>query len=213
MSELAMSGESGMMPRGFVKCGALALAPVLALALAGCVSLGGETPESLLTLTAENAAGAGSATSATRASAIAISEPEVVAELDVLRVPVQVDATEVAYLKDAVWVEKPARLFRRVLAETLRVESGTFVIDGDDPTLAADQRLRGTLRNFGYDAATSSVVVRFDAIREGVDHSVEMRRFEAVEPGISPKVGSVGPALNRAANDVARQVSEWMADE
>ncbi len=200
-----------MRPKGFGKWGALAL--TLSLTLSGCISLGGEPPESLLTLTAEAAAPAGSATSATRSSAIAINEPEVVAELDVLRVPVQVDATEVAYLQDAVWVEKPARLFRRVLAETLRAQSGSFVIDGDDPALVADQRLRGTLRSFGYDARTSSVVVRFDAIREGADRSVEMRRFEAVAPGISPKVEAVGPALNRAANDVARQIAEWMAGE
>lgn len=198
-----------MMSRGTGKWYALALA--LALPLAGCVSLGGDVPDSLLTLTAESSAPAGSASTATRASAIAINEPEVTAELDVLRVPVQVDATEIAYLQDAVWVEKPARLFRRVLAETIRAQSGAFVIDGDDPALFADQRLRGTLRSFGYDAQTSSVVVRFDAIREGADRSVEMRRFEAVEPGLSPKVGSVGPALNRAANDVARQVAEWMA--
>ena len=122
-----------MRPKGFGKWGALAL--TLSLTLSGCISLGGEPPESLLTLTAEAAAPAGSATSATRSSAIAINEPEVVAELDVLRVPVQVDATEVAYLQDAVWVEKPARLFRRVLAETLRAQSGSFVIDGDDMTV------------------------------------------------------------------------------
>lgn len=202
-----MSGVNGMMPRGAGKWGALAIA----LALSGCVSLGGEVPDSLLTLTSENAAPAGSGASATRASAIAINVPEAAAELDVLRVPVQVDATEIAYLKDAVWVEKPARLFRRVLAETVRAQSGAFVIDGDDPGLAADQRLRGTLRNFGYDARSSSVVVRFDAIREGGDHSVETRRFEAVESGVAPKVESVGPALNRVANDVARQVAEWMS--
>ena len=210
MTKMGTSGESGMMPRAMGKMAILALPLALPLALSGCISLGSEPPESLLTLTAESTAPAGSATSATRASAIAINEPGVTAELDVLRVPVQVDDTEIAYLQDAVWVEKPARLFRRVLAETVRAQSGAFVIDGDDPALFADQRLRGTLRNFGYDARRSAVVVRFDAIREGENRSVEMRRFEAVEPGIAPEVGAVGPALNRAANDVARQVAEWM---
>ena len=185
------------------------LAP--AFALAGCLSLGAEPPDSLLNLTAEASVPAGTAQSGTRASALAIHEPQVPAEIDVLRVPVQVNGTEIAYLQDAVWVEKPARLFRRLLAETIRARSGRFVIDGDDPSLFAESHLRGTLREFGYDAATSSVVVRFDAIRQGEGGSVESKRFEAIESGVLAEPAAVGIALNTASNQVAREVSDWLA--
>ena len=186
----------------------------LGLTLSGCISLGAESPESLinLTSTATAPAGSGAVTGAEdSAGAIAVLTPETPAKLDVLRVPVNVSGTEIAYLQNAVWVEKPARLFRRVLGETLRVKSGVFVIDNDDtPTLAA-QYVRGSLLDMTYDAPTSSVVVRFDAIRSGsADGAVTSRRFEAREEGVLPEAQFVGPALNRAANVVANDVADWV---
>ena len=74
-----------------------ALAP--ALALAGCVSFGGEVPDSLLTLTPDMTAPAGSGQSGTRDNAIAVHEPEVPAEVDVLRIPVKIDTANIAYLE------------------------------------------------------------------------------------------------------------------
>lgn len=186
------------------------LAP--ALLLSGCISLGSEPPESLLNLTAEARAPAGAALSGTRDTALAVHEPQVPAEIDVLRVPVRVNETELAYLEDAVWVEKPARLFRRMLAETIRVRTDTLVIDGDDPSLFTENHLRGTLRSFGYDVASGSVVVRYDAIRQGAGGVVETRRFEAVEPGVPAEAAPVGMALNRASNEVARQVADWLGE-
>ncbi len=191
------------------------LAPALlgsSLLLTGCVSLGSEPPESLLDLTASQSAPAGATSSASRDEALAIYEPEVPAKIDVLRVPVQVSSTEVAYLKDAVWVEKPARLFRRLLAETVRVRTNRLVLDADDPGLSAQSRLRGVLREFGYDASNSSVLVRFDAIRRSTDGTMETQRFEAVEQGVEARAGAVGAALNRAANDVAGQVADWVGE-
>lgn len=183
-----------------------------ALLLAGCISLGSEPPESLLNLTAEASAPAGAALSGNRETALAVHEPQVPAEIDVLRVPVRVNETELAYLEDAVWVEKPARLFRRVLAETIRVRTDTLVIDGDDPSLFTQNHLRGTLRSFGYDVASGAVVVRFDAIRQGAGGTVQTQRFEAIESGIPAEAGPVGIALNSATNEVARQVADWLAE-
>ena len=188
-----------------------ALTGASALMLSGCISLSAEPPESLLTLTATSIVPSGAVTSGTSATALRILEPEVPQRLAVTRVPVQVDATEVAYLKDAVWVEKPSRLFRRLLAETIRARSGRMVIDSDDPALLATAQLRGTLRDFGYDVPSGSVVVRFDAIRDAANGGVETRRFESIIPGVAAEAGPVGTALNRAANDVAGQVAEWMA--
>ena len=95
----------------------------LALVMTGCVSLGVDAPESLLTLSSQNVAPVGANTQnedEAAENAIAVLTPETPAKLDGLRVPVNVSETEIAYLPDAVWIEKPARLFRRVLGENLR---------------------------------------------------------------------------------------------
>lgn len=187
------------------------VAPALALALTGCVSLGGsELPENLLTLTPTASAPAGAGPSSS-GKALAILAPEAPAKVDKFRVPVQVNDSEVAYLKDAVWVEKPTRLFRQLLAERVRAQTGMLVIDGDDPAVSADTKLRGTLREFGYDARSMNAVVRYDAIRTASDGAVTTRRFEAEVPALAPEAGPVGNALNEAANEVAGQVVEWLA--
>lgn len=191
----------------------IAIAGAASLALSGCISLGEDPPESLLTLSPATSASAGTGAVATKqdnSRAVAVLPIDTPAKLDVTRVPVMVTDTELAYLQDAFWVEKPARLFRRLIGETLRADGNTLVLDNDDTPLLAAQTLRGTLREMGYEAATSSVVVRFDAIRTNLDGTVASRRFEARETGVLPDAASVGPALNRAANTVAGDVSEWM---
>lgn len=195
--------------------GALRIRAGVALAataiLAGCISIGGDPPDKLLTLTAANTAPAGTGGSGSETSAITLVEFEAPARLDVLRVPVQINDSELAYLKDATWVERPSRLFRRLLAETLRARTSRVVIDGDDPGVLATTRLTGVVRDFGYDARTSSVVVRFDAMRtNGEGAAVTTRRFEAVVPGVAPESGPVGEALNQAANQVAGEVAAWL---
>lgn len=180
------------------------------LAMTGCISFGPEPPESLLTLTATDTAPVGMATSGNSATAIAIMEPEAPQSINVTRVPVQIDATEIAYIENATWVEKPARLFQRLLAETIRAQGNRIVVDGDEDAIVPETRLRGTLREFGFDARTGSAVVRYDAVRTTGAGAAQTRRFESVQPGVLPEAASVGAALNRGANDVARQVADWI---
>ncbi len=189
------------------------LAPALlasTLGLSGCISFAADPPPSLLTLTPRTSLPAGSAVTSTRDTAIAIYEPSVPQRINVTRVPVQVDDSSIAYLKDAVWVEKPARLFKMLLSETISAQTGRVTVDGEDPAILADAKLRGSLRHFGYDAPTSSVVVQFDAVRESEEGVIESRRFEATVPGVPAEAAAVGDALNRAANDVAAEVAEWV---
>lgn len=183
-----------------------------ALALTGCISLGGKPPESLLTLrpAASAPAGPGVPTGADR-PVIAVLPIDTPAKLDVLRVPVAVSDTELAYLKEAYWVEKPARLFRRLVGETLRARSSAMVVDGDDVTTLATVTVQGTLIDMGFDASTSEAVVRFDAVRIAKDGAVTTRRFEAREVGITADPRSVGAGLNAAANKVAAEVADWVA--
>lgn len=199
------------------------------VALGGCVSLGAELPERLFTLTPQESAPIGEGASAMIGSAagnapaaIAVLTPEVPAKLDVLRVPVSTSPTTLAYLKDAVWVEKPARLFRRLIGETVRARLAAqagpqadlpLVFDSDDNPVIATRTLRGSLGELGYNAATSEVVVRFDALRIDEDGRTLSRRFEARRTNILPEADAVGPAINDAANEVAGDIANWMVGE
>ena len=187
------------------------LAP-LVIALGGCISLGGEPPASLLTLSPEARAPAGPGVSGSERPVIAVLGVDTPAKLDVLRVPVAVTDTELAYLQEAFWVEKPARLFRRLVGETIRARGQAMVVDGDATATLATVSLRGTLNEMGYDAASSSAVVRFDAVRIDREGKVTTRRFEARETGVVAEAKAVGAALNVAANRVAAEVADWVAE-
>lgn len=194
--------ESAFLRRGLVLA-------VLA-ALPGCVSLGGKVPDQLISLTALQTAPAGAIGEGQRSDALLVLDPETDRRLDVLRVPVQIDDSTIAYLKDATWVERPSRQFRHLIAETIRAKSGRLVLESSDAGVAAKHTLTGRLDQLGYDARSQSVVVRFDALRTGADGTISSRRFEALVPGIAPNAASVAPALNQAANDVAAQVADWV---
>lgn len=198
-----------MMPNRTARRATLLAAPlVAALALSGCVSFGGKPPKMLLDLTPTASVPAGSTSAGNYASAIAVLEPSADQKVSVNRVPVQVDASTLAYLKDATWVDRPAKLFQHLLAETLRAKGSRLVLEGDLGT--AQTRLGGRLLDMGYDARTHSVVVRFEAVKTAKNGSVETRRFEDVVPDIEPKAQPVAAALNQAANAVAGQVADWV---
>lgn len=182
----------------------------MALALTGCISLGGETPEQLLTLTPATTAPAGTAATGQAATALAVLEPGAEQRLAVTRVPVQVSDSSLAYLKDAVWVDKPSRLFQRLLAETVRARGGRLVVNEGELGYNAATKLSGNLLDMGYDVGSGSVVVRYDAVLQTPDGQVRAQRFESRVPGVAADAVSVGPALNRAANQVAADVAAWV---
>lgn len=181
-------------------------------ALSACVSLGGggKVPPTLLTMTPAQTAAAGASAQGTPASAIVVLEPETDRRLAVQRVAVQVDPSNVAYLKDAMWVERPSRLFRDLLAETIRAKTGRLVFTGAEASSAGALRLSGRLLDAGYDAASGAAVLRYDAIRENANGKIETKRFAASVPVSKADGEVVGPALNRAANEVAGEVAEWV---
>ena len=210
MTENNCMARIGVFGRGIsVRAGALGALAAL-LALPGCISLGGKVPDQLLTLTPAATATTGSSTSGNFNDAIAVLDPGTPRELDVQRIPVQVNDTQIAYLKDATWVEKPARLFRELLSETIRAGGSRLVIGGADEQYAAATKLTGQLLAMGYDARTQSVVVRYEAVLARPGGNVRTRRFESAVPGVAPRADQVGPAINQAANEVATQVAQWI---
>ena len=185
-------------------------AAAAARALTGCMSLGKEPPDQLLNLTAASPAPAGTAASGNVDAALAILDLQAPQKLNVTRVPVVMDGSSLAYLKDAEWVEKPADLFGRLLADTLRAKGNRLVVSGTDLEYAAATKLSGTLAAMEYDASRGAAVVRFDAVLQTGDSQILTRRFESEVTGVSAEARPVGEALNRAANDVAGQVAEWV---
>ena len=185
------------------------LPPFLALSLAGCLSFGADPPPSLLTLTPASVIPAGASTTGPASSAMAVLEPNTEQRLNVTRVPVQMSDSSLAYLQDAVWVEKPARLFQNLVAETIRARGNRLVVREGDLGARGVTTLSGQLLDMGYDVATGSVVVRYDGVLQRADGQIQTRRFESRVPAAADAV-AVGPALNQAANQVASEVADWV---
>ena len=179
------------------------------MALGACVSFGGKAPFSILVLTADNVVAAGTARTATVAEALVIQIPQVPRKLDNNRVPVQIDASSIAYLKDAFWADKPARLMQMLLAETVSAKSGNLVLNEVDAGGKAVRLLSGSLLEFGIDAATNEAVIVYDAVKIIRGSATEKRRFEARRPVTAIAPAPAGAALNAAANDVAGQIADW----
>lgn len=181
------------------------------LPLAACISFGPKTPPSLLTLSSDAAVPVGPVQNSGTGRSVTIGVPSVPQSLATARVPVQATPTTVAYVTDAQWAEPPARLFARLLADTLTTQTGRVVLSGAQSSIDPGARLSGELRNFGLDATSREAVVTFDgALIRGDAPAIEKRRFEARVPVAAIDAPSAATGLNQAANRVAAQVAEWV---
>lgn len=181
----------------------------LIMALGACVSFGAKAPASMLVLTADNVVSAGAARTASAADALVVQMPEVPRKLDTNRVPVQIDASSIAYLKDAFWADKPARLMQLLVIETISAKTGNLVLNEVDAGGKAARFLSGSLLEFGIDSATNEAVVVYDVVKIVRGSATEKRRFEARRPVTAIEPAPAGAALNAAANDVAGQIADW----
>lgn len=182
------------------------------LLLPGCISLGSKPPEKLLSLSSSASLPAGTVRSGAVGGSITVADLETPRKLETARVPVQVDATSVAYVKDAQWVDTPRQLFRRLLSETLAARGTAIVLDPSQYSADPGRRLLGELVDFGVDARTNSAVVTFDGTLVAPDgQSITKRRFSATVPVGEIKAETVGAPINQAANQVAAEVADWVS--
>lgn len=182
-----------------------------ALPLAGCISFGAKPPAALLTLTAAAAVPVGADQSSATARTIVIEVPSAPQKLATARIPVQATPTSIAYVPEALWAEPPARLFARLVSDTVTTRSGLVVLSTVQAIGDPSSQLSGELRDFGIDAASRNAVVTFDAsLRRAGSERIEKRRFEARVPVAAIDAPSAGVALNDAANRVAAQVADWI---
>jgi cholesterol transport system auxiliary component len=163
-----------------------------------------------LTLTPEAAEPAQIARSAVAGQAVTINVPTVPKELSAVRVPVQISPTDVQYVANLQLVDTPDRLFQGLVAETVRRTTSRVVLDPGQTSLDPGVTVTGQLQRFGYDASTGQVMVTYDASMATAGAArVETRRFTSTAPA-DGTAATVGPALNRAANQVALDVAKWI---
>jgi cholesterol transport system auxiliary component len=181
------------------------LAP-LALSLSACVNIGTKVPGTLMSLTPESAPAAGAGASGNLAGATAVLEPAAEARLAVLRIPVQID-------------DPTSPISRARNGSNGRRGCSSACWPKRCAPRAAGWWWRTTLASAGraFRAAFSTwamtrsrrVIVRFDAVKELPGGKIETKRFEQDVPGVAPEASEVGPALNKAANAVAKDVVDW----
>ncbi len=194
-----------------MKTGGLLLSISLALALGACINLGGKVPPTMLVLTPAATVAGGTVQRGAAKDALVILIPEVPRKLETNRVPVQIDGSNIAYLEDAVWADKPARLMQMLLMEIISAKNNRLVLNEVNAGGKAEHYLAGALQEFGVDATRNEAVVVYDAVRLQNGKEVEKKRFEARSMVLEVKVGAAGSALNDAANVVASDIAAWLA--
>jgi cholesterol transport system auxiliary component len=187
----------------------------LGIAVAGCslgglLGGGGKAPATLQTLTPEAPDPGSIVRTANAGQAVTIAAPTLPKELRTVRVPVQVTPTDIQYVTNLQWVDTPDRLFQDLVSETVRRTTNRVVLDARQSALDPGLVMSGELQRFGYDALTGQAIVQYDGnlSTEGGTR-VETRRFTATVPA-DGTAASVGPALNRAANQVASEIAKWI---
>lgn len=190
--------------------GALALAAALGgCSLGGLLGGGSKPVTTLVTLTPEAAEPGQIARTAAAGQAVTIATPTVARELSTVRVPVQVSPSDVQYVANLQLVDSPAKLFGNLVAETVRRTTNRVVLDPNQTGFDPGLLVNGELQRFGYDASTGQVIVTYDGSLSAAGGRVETRRFTATAPA-DGTAATVGPALNRAANQVALDVAKWV---
>lgn len=189
------------------------LVSLAALGLAGCVSFGAKPPRQLLSLSAAQRVAPGTMRSGSVGGGITVFDPETARALDTVRIPVHVDATSIAYVQDAAWVDSPRHMFQRLLSETIAATGAAIVIDPGQYATDPGRRILGELVEFGIDARSNMATVTYDAtLSQAGGGGVKRQRFSASVPvGAKIDATSVGGPLNAAANKVAADVAAWVA--
>jgi cholesterol transport system auxiliary component len=183
-----------------------------ALILGGCVRFGAEPPRQLLGLSAADSIAAGRDMTAPTGRALTVLDPVTPRAFDNLRVAVRTGPTGYAYVKKAQWTDTPRHMFRRLLGETIAARTGRLVVDPAQFTTDPGSRLMGEIVDFSIDAQARRATVTFDASLIAADGStVSKQRFTASAPVSKIDPATVATPLNSAANDVARQVADWIA--
>jgi cholesterol transport system auxiliary component len=197
--------------RPFTAMGRFLVLAAVAMTVSACVSFGAKAPPALLVITADAKVPGGAVKSGNAADGMIVLMPDVPRKLDTNRVPVQINDGSIAYLKDAFWADKPSRLMQLLLIETLSAKTNKMILSEVEAGGKAGSYLSGSLAEFGIDARSNQAIVVYDAVQVVRGKPLNKRRFEARENVGLVEPGPASAALNKAANKVAADVSDWIA--
>ena len=187
----------------------VAISALLLFSLGGCLSFGGKPPKTLMILTTSAAVPVDTVRQASADNTVLILTPTASAAVSTVRIPVY-DGTAISYVADGAWNEPPVRAIQRLLSETVTARTTKIVLDPRQYGANPSMRLSGQLQRFGIDPGAMQAVITFDAQLSREAGRVEARRFEAKVPVAIIDAPQSGAALNRAANDLAAQVADWV---
>jgi cholesterol transport system auxiliary component len=165
-----------------------------------------------LTTTAENTPKPSESRVVKALDVVVISLPTVPQALAQNRVPVTRDGTAIAYLTGGSWVEQPAKLFHRLMSETVRARTGRHVLDLRQFPGEPGAVVSGQLIHMDVEENTKKVFMVYEATVVTADKRVRTRRFETSEPVAAIEAKAVADALNTAANRMAGDVASWIVE-
>jgi cholesterol transport system auxiliary component len=149
------------------------------------------------------------------ARTLVVEPPLAAAALRTLRIPVVTSDTSLAWLKDAQWLEAPARQFQGLLLAALGAQPGIAAVDARLHDGAGARRLGGSLDALGVDARTPGrqlATVRFTAVLSGARGTLlGTAAFEASRPVDASDPDSVVRGLSAAAREAAEAAARWAA--
>ncbi len=206
---MMIKNDTGHHP--LIAFGRMLVLAAAAMTVSACVSFGAKAPPSLLVITADAKVADGAAKSGSAADGMIVLLPDSPRKLDTNRVPVQINDGSIAYLKDAFWADKPSRLMQLLLIETLSAKTTKMILSEVEAGGKAGSYLSGSLAEFGIDARSNQAIVVYDAVQVVRGKPLNKRRFEAREAIGLIEPGPASIALNKAANKVAAEVSDWIA--
>jgi cholesterol transport system auxiliary component len=148
--------------------------------------------------------------------AIRIEDFETSADIASTRIAVRVGAQEVRYVSGGIWTDKPARLMRALLADTVRQHSSGLVLSAAQADITPAYRLTGRLIAFQAEAANgvaTHMIISTEQllIIAKTGTVLASRRFEAREASRSDRPADLADAANTAANIIAAQTTDWLS--
>ena len=197
----------------------LLIAPVLALAPAGCgplIDLGGsEGPVAHYALTPLDEL---PRDFDQRGVVLFVEEPTLPGGLRSSAIAVRSSETRIEYLSGAQWAERPSEMIRRQLIETLEKAGLAQIVGQGSLEIASDYRLKSDIRAFQADAAEgparaqARIAVVVKLVRTAPTEIIATRRFEASAQADSRDLDRTIAALDAALHVILTDVVMWLDD-
>ncbi len=156
----------------------------------------------------------GQAPAPTISAALRVEDFDAPAELAVDRIVVRRGAQEVLYAKGARWTDKPARLMRALVSDYLKAASQSIVASPAQIDVPIQFRLSGRLSSFQVRVdGTPTATVTLDALLNNTRSRMPVSRvFSSTATAASDSPAAMASAINVASNQVALEVSAWVAE-